>query len=602
MLESTDKRITEVINFEAINLPQPTEDNYRTTNRWVNWGLDNLYPNFLLDLYGNSPIHSSIINSKVSYIIGNGLKTISGEKVSLTVNASDTFPEFISKVIKDYLIFNYFCVEVVYNQFNQALELHHVPAHRVRTNKNKDAFWYCEDWRYSKQPILYKRWQKNNPDSNTKLFFYDGYFPSVYNTYPEPEYKAALKSITTDMAIRDFNLNNIRNHFSVSTIITFFKSANVPEDIQRSILRDLKNSYTGESGNKLIVDFQSADGKAADVKNIAPNEWDKAYLAIKQTSSDDIFIGHEVTSPMLFGVKTEGQLGGASELEVAYEVFKANYITNKRNELVAAFNMLFVTTGFVKGTIQFEDKPLFGNSVSEAMKEKIMTINELRAEVGLASLPDGDKLLIQKASPAQAFSDEKKSHRENVTQLTEDDYEKIKHLGVLKVEYDFVEENFASADDAKTVAEYLLENASKASSIDDIQKAIKNDLDIDLSVSELKDVIGQINDAGLLKITVKGNNLTVEKPTLATRKTEVLYSYDVRPGLGNPIIKNTRAFCVKLIGNDRFYKREEIQSMSEIFGYDVFTYCGGFYTNPDDGETTPYCRHQWKKNTVVRKN
>ena len=235
-----NKRVTEVIKFEQINLPQPIEDNYKNTTKWCNWGTDNLYPLFLLDLYGNSPIHSSIINSKASYIIGNGLKTASGIKVNIKVNSVDTFSEFLLKITKDYLIFNFFCVEVVYNAFNQAIELHHVPAHKVRTNKAKEKFWFCEDWETYQQTITYKRWKRNNQDTNSKLFYFDGYFPTQRMVYPEPEYKASLKSITTDMCIRDFNLNNIRNHFSVSTLITFFMGANVPEDVKKKILLNPK--------------------------------------------------------------------------------------------------------------------------------------------------------------------------------------------------------------------------------------------------------------------------------------------------------------------------------------------------------------------------
>jgi hypothetical protein len=41
--------------------------------------------------------------------------------------------------------------------------------------------------------------------------------------------------------------------------------------------------------------------------------------------------------------------------------------------------------------------------------------------------------------------------------------------------------------------------------------------------------------------------------------------------------------------------------MSNGFGLSVFEYAGGYYTNPETGETTPYCRHGWFMLFVERK-
>ena len=45
-------------------------------------------------------------------------------------------------------------------------------------------------------------------------------------------------------------------------------------------------------------------------------------------------MSHRVTSPMLFGIKTEGQLGGRSELIEAYEAFQTSYIEPRQNQLI----------------------------------------------------------------------------------------------------------------------------------------------------------------------------------------------------------------------------------------------------------------------------
>ena len=99
-----------VLKFEKNNIPLPKESKNTDDSRYVTYGTDNIYPNFLLELYNNSPIHSSIINAKTNYIIGDGLKYADGKDVDFNVNDADNIKEFASKLIKDYLIFNAFAV------------------------------------------------------------------------------------------------------------------------------------------------------------------------------------------------------------------------------------------------------------------------------------------------------------------------------------------------------------------------------------------------------------------------------------------------------------------------------------------------------------
>lgn len=85
---------------------------------------------------------------------------------------------------------------------------------------------------------------------------------------------------------------------------------------------------------------------------------------------------------------------------------------------------------------------------------------------------------------------------------------------------------------------------------------------------------------------------------------EIRYNYDLRMGIDGPkILPNgrTRDFCVHLIDANRLYTRAEIDRMSNGFGLDVFRFAGGYYHNPDTGDTTPYCRHVWMENYVIRK-
>src|ERR1022692_3697339 len=270
----------QVLKFDAILIPQPYESWEKRDDKYVWYGTNNLYPNFILSLYNGSPIHSSIVNSKASYIIGNGLQDLNGILVDVRVNPGDKISEFINKIVKDYLIFNCFAVEVVYNAFCKPIEYHYVPVHHIRLNNSKTKFWVSESWRLHQRPVIYDRYKPGSTDTISKIFFFDGYNPTEHRVYPNPEYSNAIKAIQTDIDIREFNLNNIQNHFSPSTIITFFRGSNVSEEIKRQTLRLITESYTGAEGKKVIVDFQDPTQSSADVNPVAANDWDKAYLQI----------------------------------------------------------------------------------------------------------------------------------------------------------------------------------------------------------------------------------------------------------------------------------------------------------------------------------
>ena len=59
-----------ITNFASGEVPKFLE---KTNQNLVYFGVDNLYPFELIDLYNDSSTHNAIINGKVGYTIGNGL-------------------------------------------------------------------------------------------------------------------------------------------------------------------------------------------------------------------------------------------------------------------------------------------------------------------------------------------------------------------------------------------------------------------------------------------------------------------------------------------------------------------------------------------------
>jgi hypothetical protein len=91
------------------------------------------------------------------------------------------------------------------------------------------------------------------------------------------------------------------------------------------------------------------------------------------------------------------------------------------------------------------------------------------------------------------------------------------------------------------------------------------------------------------------------KPQTIGDKYMIMWKYNLRDGItGAKLIETSRDFCVNLIEANRFYTRQDINSLSNGFGLSVFRFAGGYYHNPETGETTPFCRHNWVQTFVER--
>jgi hypothetical protein len=97
---------------------------------------------------------------------------------------------------------------------------------------------------------------------------------------------------------------------------------------------------------------------------------------------------------MLLGIKTPGQLGGTNEINEAFELYYNQVIGKLQNRVLFTFNKILKINGAEQ--IQFEViKPqLISTKMGEAITSRVMTINELRKEIGLEELENNGDLLL----------------------------------------------------------------------------------------------------------------------------------------------------------------------------------------------------------------
>jgi hypothetical protein len=325
---------------------------------YIFYGEDNCYPEYLTYLFNKSSLHNAIVSSKSLYTFGQGFAT--GD---FTCNRlGESLNDVVKKAVLDVLLYGGFRFEVVYNAMGKVAEIYHPDYSSLR--KGKEGGWlYAEEW----QQFTKKGDTLFIPDFNpanylqSQIFSYNEYRPST-KYYPLPDYIGANNYIETDIEISKFYLSAIRNGMMPSKLIQFF-NGEPTTDKKGEIERRFKNKFTGsENAGNIILAFNNNATTPISVTDLSATDLDKMFIELNKQVQQQILSGHLVTSPMLFGIKTEGQLGGNTELRTAYELFNNTYAKPKADAISKEITYL-LSYSIWPGLYELEPTEPVGNQI-----------------------------------------------------------------------------------------------------------------------------------------------------------------------------------------------------------------------------------------------
>jgi hypothetical protein len=154
---------------------------------------------------------------------------------------------------------------------------------------------------------------------------------------------------------------------------------------------------------------------------------DKQFEVLNKSIQQEIFIAHRVTNPQLFGVKTEGQLGGRNELVEAYELFKATYVNDRVRKVERMINYLGSFNG-VEGMELIPVEPIT-ERLSEQALLQIMTQDELREKAGLQPLEKPADVVGPNPQPdEQPQAVEALQSNDNIKKLSGREYQNLMRI------------------------------------------------------------------------------------------------------------------------------------------------------------------------------
>jgi len=586
---------------------------------YIKYGEDNNYPNFLVTLFNRSAKHNAILTAKQLYIAGQGLafntdgltpeKIASTQALIQTPNPYETLHSISSKMALDIELFGGCYLHIIKTKDKKGIaEVYHLDYCKLRSNKDNTIIYYSEHWLNDDgtdnsaikpdQITSYPAYGSKEYDkAKDGVLYYKQYRPNI-ETYTLPEYIGAVPAIITDAEIANFHRASIQNGFMGGTMITFMNGVPAEEEMA-TIEKQLKKKFVGtDRANSLVLDFVDDPTRAPQIQQLSNNDFDKRYEALNKTIQEEVFCGHKVTSPMLFGIRTEGQLGGRNEMATAFQLFQNTYITPKQNQIEEILNEL---VGLSNKLTFIPIEPVMPE-FSEATLATILTKDEMREIIGRKPLE-----VEQQVEITQSKFTKDQTELEVFLKFGEsaDSYTEVKKIKqVFSVaDMDTQSQMFALTTTEKAIID-ILKNDDKADA-DAIAKLLK------IKVKEVSDILTNLLDKGYIdenvKLTPKGTEAKVPDFT----ELYVKYKYALRFDTQGPAVLpngRTRPFCKGMIEANRLYTREEIDKigveLGAIYGipnYDAFTRRGGWYTEPGTNIHSPSCRHIWLQTLVKKK-
>ncbi len=506
-------------------------------NNWVEYGNDNNFFQYVIDMYNSSPSNSACIRGTADLIYGGGLKVVQSDKrLEGYVALKKIFkPNDVKNVCMDFKTFGMAAFELIKSKNRkkivQALQL---PMNYLRAgianNKGEiDEWYYSADWQNIRKkgckPEPIPAFGHEGNDERCILVIKPYSMGNFY--YNNPDYLGAIAWADVEGELSNYHLSNLKNGMMPSMMVNFNNGVPTEEE-QNNIESQVKRKWGGTSnGGRFMVAFNRDKDSAATVEPIQLSDAAEQYQTVSAEAMQKIMLGHRITSPMLLGIKDSTGFGNnAEELQSAHALFINTVVNPMQDEILAAIDSVLHYNGF---SLDLYFQPLtplefksYDIAVDKATKEKDTGV-EMSAVEALDLDTIAEDLIL-------------KGERE------ED----------LEEEYELYDASWSGDETSE----------------DNIEERLNN------------------------LVTLSANQKSYQDGAIF--KVRYMYKDTAK---SRPLSSESRPLCSKLMASKLIYRKEDITTMSSKGGaedkgqqYDVFLHKGGVQ-----------CKHGWERRIYRKK-
>jgi hypothetical protein len=317
---------------------------------WIDYGVRNNYPDFIIQLYNNAPVHNALVNSISFMIAGKG-------------TTNEIINNAVQGICFDLKLQGGFYSEVIWNiNYTEIVKINHLPFENCRLAYNSDedeitGVFYSNDWRKHREkknkPVFIPKYNPESASNEPRQVVYGFTMSPSSMWYSRPDYSGGLNYIELATQIGIFHNSNIQNGLMPSMIINFMNGT--PSYEEREAIKDeWESKMTGvQQAGKFIMTFNEDISKAPQIVPFPLTDADKQYQFLSEECTSQTIVAHRCTSPLLFGVRTGGTGFGSNkdEMVIAFEIFK--------NQVIKPFQQIVKDAFAFLGDFEFIQNDMF---------------------------------------------------------------------------------------------------------------------------------------------------------------------------------------------------------------------------------------------------
>lgn len=339
-----------IVNLSSYNRPKVSEDKKR---KWVNYGEDNNYYQYLIELYTNSTTNNAIINGVSNMIYGKGIDALdSSTKTEEYAALRSIFHnECLKKISLDLKLLGEASFQVLY-QDGRVVRSEHFPRQTLRAEKCNDdgeieAYYYHHDWGKIKP--------NDKPQRIAAFGYGNGKEPEIkivkkyvsgYDYYCPVDYQGGLAYAELESEIADYLINDVQNGFSGTKVVNF--NNGVPDrEKQMQIKNDVMQKLTGSRGEKVIIAFNNNAESKTTIDDVPLTDAPAHYEYLSSECATKLMVAHRVTSPLLLGIRdgNSGLGNNADEIKTAALLFSNITIKPYQDLIIDCMDAILAVNG-----------------------------------------------------------------------------------------------------------------------------------------------------------------------------------------------------------------------------------------------------------------
>ena len=394
----------EFIQLQSYTAPSIIEQKNKD---WVQYGDDNNYYQYLIDLYHGSPTNNACIKGIADQIYGKGLEvTTTSRDLPGYIEFKKMFSgDDLRAVIMDLKMLGQASFQLIKSKDKKKyVQAKHFPQQTLRPAKCNDKgeiekYYYYPDWANIKrgtQPTEIRAWGYDQ-NANECILTIKPYSTGSFYFAPV-DYQGGTQYANLEAEISNFHINNIMNGLAPSMLINF-NNGQPPAEVKDTVESQIKSKFGGSSNaGRFIISWNDGKDSAADITPVQLSDAHNQYQFLSSESMQKVMISHRVVSPLLLGIKDGTGFGNnADELKSASILFDNVVIRPFQRLVIDAVTKVLNHNGYnlnmyFKTLQPLEFTDLTGNVIDDETREEETGVSlSLKKKIDLADMTIADE-------------------------------------------------------------------------------------------------------------------------------------------------------------------------------------------------------------------